>query len=390
MNRKTASVITLAAVAALIVAAIVALALDRRSTPSVASYRVDEPLVSLMEQTLAAASGRNRYPIKRLDPLLSLKEQQKALKRHSILLTMQGTDPELLSSLSLSVPDEALSLLPSAQRKGAAVDGKPYGLPLLSDNVELAWNKAETIKAGLAFPCTLDDFESAMKRLSTTKVRPLVCEGGSDRALLLFVSALIEARSGRDAYRAVLAKAQAGEDTLSDESVQGAIALLSRWRKSGMIHPEWFRLSSIEVQDLMEAQLAPLVVMSLSSHRSVPQRVIERYDSSFFPGPLSGTARGFLSPTLIAVPIGLRGSMPQASNLVASLASLPIQKRLSDATGLAPVHAGAEPRDKQASDARLWIAASSGALPSLETAFPTEVDFTAFAAALREAIKTAP
>jgi ABC-type Fe3+ transport system substrate-binding protein len=136
-------------------------------------------------------------------------------------------------------------------------------------------------------------------------------------------------------------------------------------RAEGVLHPEWFRFKAKDLSAFMERGLAPFVLMMLSDRRLLEQRLASRYLGSPFPSAETGLAR---APRLTVLIATVNAAAPKrhrdaAMEFLGYLVSADGQRRLAGANGLAPAHASAETLDEQASESRLWAAASRYVLP---------------------------
>ena len=102
--------------------------------------------------------------------------------------------------------------------------------------------------------------------------------------------------------------------------------------------------------------------MSLEDHRAASQKTISRYTSIYFPSEHGANARVFTGKTYYAIPMV---KSAKAASLLSEIVTPETQEALSRATGVAPVLAQCRVPDKQADDARYWIAATTVPLPGL-------------------------
>ena len=112
----------------------------------------------------------------------------------------------------------------------------------------------------------------------------------------------------------------------------------------------------------MENNMASVVVMSLADHRNIAHNAIEPFTSIYFPSDITPDSRHFVAPIFYAVPFtNNKKALLKMENLIA----VETQETLTRATGLAPVLARCRTPDKQADDARYWVAATNTPLPGL-------------------------
>ena len=141
-----------------------------------------------------------------------------------------------------------------------------------------------------------------------------------------------------------------------------ALQFLRTWVQERLIAADSFNMDKQTVGAFMQNNLASVVIMSLADHRSINHDAIEPFVSVYFPSELSADRRHFIAPVFYAVPFSKNA---KGMALIAKLISPESQESLSYATGLAPVLARCRTPDKQADDARYWIAATNEPLPGL-------------------------
>lgn len=397
-------VIAGAALAAIALVALAFALLWPRQTV-LAFYRLDAAQAAAI---LRAANAKNpekpSFSAVTLDPDQSLEKQRKTLSRASALFLHDGaaaaefatagddSRPMALPALSRSASPALLALMPSAVRN-AGSDGKNhYALPVLLDHFELAWNRKLLSRKGFGKPDSLEGFEAAARAVKAKTVWPISCAGAVDDDLAMFVGSVIEAVSGADTLEAFARGLQTGENAATLAEKQGiavAFDTLARWRREGLLHPEWLNMDAQTVKSLMESDATAFAFMTLSAHRTVDQKTIEKYESAPMPASGTRTDRAFVAPAIAAVRLDAKRNAQQADSLLATLAGAVTQKALSDATGLAPVNSTAETRDRQASDVRLWVASSRKPMANpLDAAFADPADRARAANDLREWLRS--
>lgn len=280
-------------------------------------------------------------------------------------------------SLARLAEEPAQAMPGSLRRLGMAEDGR-YAYPLAIDHFELSYDQELFASKGLAAPQDLDAFLRTAASLSAGGAPSLLCAGGDDAILINLIGALVEARGGIDAAQALIALAYMDgklgsllDLSLGLDSAGGDISLrteldrLVALKADGVLHPEWFRFKADDLAAFMERGLAPFALMMLSGRRLLDQRLASRYIGSPFPSGKPGSPRAprftvLLATVNAAAPKRHRDAAMEFLGYVVSAAG---QKQLVGANGLAPAHASAETLDEQASELRLWAAASRVVLP---------------------------
>jgi hypothetical protein len=386
-----AAAILLAALAAGLALALILL-FPRK--PVIAFYRLPEPVVSaiMQEASLPENSGKQGFSFITLDGELPLPEQKKALARADLLFTEDGRAAAELAPRAIPAGDDLLRLMPTAMRFSGRTGETAWGLPLLLDHFELAWNMSMLSASGYTKPETISKLRTEAAGIRKPGVWPIVCAGADDGNLLMLTGALTEALSGADACLAVADSASRGtsfRDLLATTKLGETLDTLISWRKEGLLHPEWFRMTESDVAAFMDDGFACFVLMPLSAHRRVPQKVIERFDSTMFPSDRPANSRSFVAPAVVALRMDRKGADSRAAAFYRKLVEPGTQMSLANRTGLAPVSSTAETRDRQAYDVRLWVASSARPLPDLGTAaFAAPADRAALALNIRNYIES--
>lgn len=345
---------------------------------------VQEALLSLtQEQT--KKTGK-KWKVLTIDPALPLKAQQKLFKKTDLLITTAGAAATRLGENASIPPQSLFTLMPTAIRTAGFDGTNQFALPILLDHFELAWNIKLFQKAGGREPKTLQDLTEAGKKVQTKSLWPMLCAGGNDETLLSFVGALCESILGETGWKEIQAAASSANpsELIQQSNLVQVLEFLTTWRKEGFLHPEWFRMNKTDIESFMENEQAFFVAMSLMDHRQVQQRVIERFNSTFFPTLSFGTSRSVTAPAILALTPEKRRVHEQALLLRNSLVRPETQAILSARSDLAPTGSQAQAPDKQANDVRFWASASSTPLPSFSTAlYADPKDTNALAKAIR-------
>jgi hypothetical protein len=295
-----------------------------------------------------------------------------------LLVSSDGQlSPEDINRLE-ALADEPAQTMPAALRRVGMGRDKRYAYPLAIDHFELAYDKELFAGKGFAAPLELGAFLDTAAGLSRPGAPAILCAGGDDAILLNLVGALVEARGGAAAAQALSALAYTDGmlRTILDQSIglDGAgspvslrteLELLVSLKAAGILHPEWFRFKAKDLAAYIDGGIAPFVLMMLSGRRLLDQRLAARYQGSPFPAEATGAARAPRFTVLVATvnAAAPKSQKDAALEFLAYLVSADGQKLLTGANGLAPAHASAESPDEQASELRLWAAASRLVLP---------------------------
>ncbi|MCD1654322.1 hypothetical protein K7J14_06340 [Treponema zuelzerae] len=336
-------------------------------------------------------SGGKKWKIITIDPSLPMRKQIKLFKKTDMLITRSGAAADELGAYAKLPAQKDLLLMPTAIRKAGTEGGRQYALPLLLDHYELSWDYSLVRTGEPAGPRTLEALESSARKLKSPSRWPFMCAGGEDEALLNLVGALAEALGGEKEWESVLlaARETAPGELVRSPALAAVMENLIRWRREGLLHPEWFRMSRGDVESFMETGAAPYVFMSLSNHRKISQRTVEKYNSVFMPGTEADAPRSLTAPAILLLAPQRNRVREEAVLLKDALLDAEQQTTLSGKTGLAPASSTAAAPDRQANEARLWAAASERPLPSFFAAlYPDPADTALFAKQVREFLKT--
>ncbi|TAH55002.1 MAG: hypothetical protein EWM51_04435 [Treponema sp.] len=391
--RKLAIILVLTAIPVLVGLVIAGVLISRALyKPVIGFLDVPESVREAIEETAIIESKINNTAWKFLiiDPSINLSELNKVIKKTDILITKAGARAEALTTIQ--IPDQKLlSVMPTAIRKAANSGNRQYGMPILLDHFELAWDRSNPVSSSFSPYSTLEQLEKLALSRTPKTTWPFLCAGGDDESLLSFIGALTESLGGEKSWESARldAKNTSPADLVRKESFLNVMEILLRWRREGLLHPEWFRMTLNDVESFMKTNSAPFVFMSLSNHRKISQRTVEKYDSVLIPAFTANTPRSLTAPAVLLLSTGKKREREESILLKSMLLNETTQTRLSEMTGLAPVNSTTAAPDRQANEARLWAAASERPLPSFYTAlYPYPADAALLAKNIREFLQS--
>ena len=358
------------------------LAVKKFRRPLVAFYRIPEQNIPFIKSIM-----ENEAIFKEYDNNVSLFSQLREGRKPDILLTSSGQPLKTAESLApknTSVPAALFAGITTSIRTATskAEGGDFKSLPLLSSHFEIDINVRKLRRTDVKFINTWDDIARFIRESKQKNQDLGLVFAGKDGSLILdLVSAVAEALNGKTAYddavkviQETVAEYAEKEKTLDiddiaarlaqnpDAPLYDAVQFLHRWIQERLIAIDSFNMDRPTVAAFMQSNLASAVIMSLADHRSIAHKTIEPFTSIFFPSERSADRRHFIAPVFYAVPYSKN---VKGMKLIEKLISTPTQESLSHATGLAPVLARCRTPDKQADDARYWIAATNAPLPGL-------------------------
>ena len=387
MSKKSIVSITASVIAVLLSATII-ISISASRKPVIAFYDLDSPT----ENAVKAALGED-FSYVTLNTHTSLSYQVKKAKAAALFTkgAVSVDNAKELASKKALLPQTALNGMTSSIRALATPiqNGSVSALPILTDHLEVNIdnNLLKATKVPLSkvpFWNDLTKFAlAAAKRTSNPKI---VFAGKESDTLIDILGALCESIEGRPSYDTAIKlinmeieKAASEKRSLNGTALADVLAasptsplfsaaqMISQWRAQNILYPDVFSLTSENLDTLMEMELASLVIMPLSVHRTIGQQTIQRYTSIYLPSYNPASNRFFTAPVVYAVPL-LADKKVLAS--LETLSSAPVQEKLSRASGLAPVLAQCRTPDRQADNVRYWVAASNTPLCGLSREVP--------------------
>ncbi len=280
--------------------------------------------------------------------------------------------------------DINLSALFTTMITSSKVRDKKYSaVPLVFDNFEIDIEISAFKMSGMKAIATWKDIEE-FSQIQKRKLDYPVSFAGVEPVLLLdLFGALGEAMEGKEAYdkaAEILIQAANSGDFDAEEIVKKlfiypdapipySMYYLQQYVKKGYITPAAQYLKHTDINSYIQQRVTNLFFTTLSTHRTYDPKAVARYSSIYVPSEYRPEQRHFTANITFAVPVSRKAGNKA---LVQELISTAAQVQLSQMTGLAPVLANCPTPDKQADDARFWIAATSTPLAGLGH----EADFT--------------
>ena len=301
------------------------------------------------------------------------------------LKKVPGFSQTILDGMTTSIKQTAYI---NAQNNISAV-------PLLIDNCELDVNRSFLNSHKIEEFKTLEEFENIISRNKIQEGSAAISANFSDSYNFInLFGAIVEATSGISSLQSASEKiwkisksSAAGYNTyqnlISELSKEGAefyeaIELLKRWQNKSLLPKNINQFTSKDVESFMQANLSVASFMTLSDHRKIAQKTIQKFSSFYIPS--KNQQRIFTSPVIVAIANSRNKSISESVKLLANS----MQSELCSRTGLAPVQANCSVIDIQADDVRYWVAASGKPFEGLaESAFKTSGSRNQFAEALK-------
>lgn len=360
-----------------IASVVVGLVKAREDAPTLGFYALDEASMKAI-MALAADHRFSSFQFDFVDMDTAVEPRLTDKGAPAIIFAYDGLLKNADAAGLAILSDEPVRAMPSSLRRVGSDGESRYAYPLLIDHLELAYEVGLFDSGGLVPPLTLDEFLRAALKFTASSSPAILIAGGDDATLLSLIGALVESRGGPAAavalgkldYKSGSLGALLDVDLGTDAdarpvSLRTELDRLVGLRAEGVMHPEWFRFGLRDLTRFMDNGAASFVIMRLSQRRLMDQRTASRYKGIIFPAS-AGAARR--APRFTVLTASLNASAPKrhreaALGFLAYLASAEGQRRLSELSGLAPTHAAARAPDEQASELRLWAAASAAVAP---------------------------
>ena len=380
-------------------------ALNRK--PLAGFYGLPEKTVDAITQVLNSTYQRKNkksapFEYVVLDSEKSLEYALKGQRKPDILFMYSGENAnyaaKIASKRKTGLDSSILNKMTNSV-KGTAILSKNLvtGVPLLSDNYEIAFNMAKAKSSGIDNVLVWSEIQTLAQKTKSSTMAPIIFPAADDIDFVNFMGALLESVSGIDAYNRVVEKIQVNLKTgkTSTQSFQNLVTemfsidgefyetgkMIQEWKKYELLPKNFLQLSNRDVKAFMASpdSLTTVAFMTLSQHRTFDHEVISKYDTSFIPSVVPNIERTFTSPTVLAIPLSKNKYCKKGIQELAGAK----QSSLSSLSGLAPVVRDAGIPDKQADDARWYVAASNTPVAGLAQVFTTKNTRAAFADALR-------
>ena len=376
---KTKHKIGICAIAILLAAVGTGIFLWLTRIPVIAFYRLQKNEISALKSVIG-----NDFSYLTYDNDSSLYSQIKK-KRPDLIFAPSGKPLEtaVSSAKKVSLPLSLLADMTSSIRNSAPQkENAISAVPIVSGHLEIGINMNMLRRTGIKTIVSWEDIEKFASEAKKHYPNATIFFAGKNGPLVLdIIGALAEALDGKNAYDTaikmideaikesasgkrmfngdIVAQSLAGNP---DGPLYDAVQLLKKWYKAGLISDDSFKINKDTVSAFMQNDMASVVVMSLSDHRAIDTNVIKPYTSIYFPSDSPATTRAFTAPVIFAVP---QTNNKKILELTQKLVSEETQESLSRATGLAPVLARCRTPDRQADDARYWVAATNAPLAGL-------------------------
>ncbi len=368
-----AAVLTVLAVASIII-----------FTPSrdftVAFYKIDDSQRKGISEVIGTIAKEKEIKVKfiQYESEKSLEDQIPIAKKPAVIITQSGFALETAldeASSKAVLPVEISQGMTSSIRSGIKEkDGMIAAIPFLSSHFEVDIDLNEFRNSNTKQINTWNDVEKFMREQKRKKDSPMIFAGGNPDLFLDLMGAFSESIDGAQSYYDATQILKDNEKNfnairvaqkLCDEPnspLATSVKLLKSWYKLGLIHQGAFSLQNTDVEAFASNRLSSVMFMSLETHRATATKTISRYSSIYFPSEHGANSRIFTGKTYYAVPLV---KSKKAVEIITALLSVPSQESLSRMTGVAPVLAQCRIPDKQAEDARFWIAATTSPLAGL-------------------------
>ena len=291
----------------------------------------------------------------------------------------------------------------SAAKKAVVDSNKIVQVPLLFDGYEILLSTESLRKTNTQTINGWNEFEAYAQKAQESYRMPLVFAGKDADTFLAVITVLTESFGGRedclraqemilnytdDDYNVLIKNLVSSQGPLNETCRR-----LKKWINDGILSPEVLRLSKSSVLSLAEHHHMAAFILPLSEHRNFSDEASRKFTTipilsdeqlTFIPSNRPLNTRSIISPVICAVPMTKNRNV---AFFVSHLTSENAQERISNLTGLAPMHARCHVPDVYSDDIRFWIAASEVPLTPLgSSAFTSRQKMEAVANCLRDYI----
>ena len=293
-------------------------------------------------------------------------------KKYELVFAKNGNATTRLEKYAEDLPVEWYGGMPSSLRRSA---GKV--LPLVMDHYEMAYYREGMQKAELDYPLSIPELQDFLKTMKGYVFSPFFCAGGEDDVLLAFTGALVEGFGGTESYKkavSLLLKKPSLAQTIDEElsvskkagdkfTLRAILDMLRSWQSDGLVHPNWYVGRNGDLTAFMEDNQVGVMFTSLTNHRTIPYKVVRKFEADRVPVFTTSIDHGVIAPSYVAMKFTRYSYFDE---ILKDLVTDSTQKDLSMTTKLGPVSSRAQAYDKQADDVR-FLAASckDGPLPAL-------------------------
>lgn len=269
--------------------------------------------------------------------------------------------------------------------------------PILLDHFEIGYSTESLLQENKEQFVSLQDFFQTVKQQKKTG-SPIIVLGGDDSELLQFITAFIESTYGieginnlvRNLRNAKTEEEIAKAKILYNITLEDALTQIKALKTNNLLHPQWLSIQFTDFENLIFSGNVEFFFISLSKHRQLSGKSLLPFSTSFMPINSKQSKRFLVCPCYGGIILSQTklGKYLNAQYLLEKLNDTKNQEKLSQITGLAPINPIAIPRDKQASEVRLWAASANGILNSLDMlTYSNPKDSQKLAAVLRNLLQ---
>ncbi len=431
---KVVAAVSVAAVLLIAASLVIVYAVNKK--PRAAFYGISEStrleIVKNLQKTATRKNGKEPYAVIVLDDTVSLEQSLRKSKKIDILFINDGLNAKkayetvqkkdlgfvkaeslngISTSIKNSVPEYRDRFFKNTVKKNPGQEEavvlaeknrlhtKVCAVPILSDHYEINVKYDFFEKSSVGSVKSISDLEKIAEFTREKVSAPVIFAAADDTELINVYGALTEALSGKDAWKAAAAQIQnlsvseKGQKEFSELAEKltreggefyMANEILKKWNENRFFPRNIAQISKRDVRAYVSSGGNAILFLTLEEHRSYEKNVIGEYSSIYYPSQTAGAYRHFTAPVIMAVPLS-RNEISRASII---RLSGEFQKNLTFDTGLAPVRTQAAVPDRQADDARYWIAASETPFPAMsDAAFLNAAQKSAFAESLRRNLR---
>ena len=294
-------------------------------------------------------------------------------RKYKLLFSRTGYVTSRMEKYAADLPIEWYNGMPSSLRRSKSV-GKV--LPIVLDHYEVAYFRNGMEKARLDFPTSINELQDYLTAMKAYTFSPFFCAGGDDDVLLAFIGALAEGYGGSKSYDKLIelllkkpSLAQTIDQNIASSgrksdvlTLRTILDMLRNWQNNGLVHPNWYVGLHGDLTAFMEDNQIAVMFTPLSSHRTIPYKLVKDFDADRMPVVSTKMDHGLIAPSYVVMKFT---DYPYFDDILADLVTDESQTSLSMITKLGPVSSRAKVYDRQSDDVR-FLAASckDGPLPA--------------------------
>lgn len=281
------------------------------------------------------------------------------------------------SDKNASVPFELTAEMFTTMRESTITkNNQAVALPLLLNHLEIDIDTQSFMDSEMKNINSWEDIDAYCDLQKLKVENPVTFAASNSIFVLDLLGALTESFSGIESYKNAVkilnddknvgqnfnAKELANKLATSNKApLINATNYLRKLNQNEYLHQSYKDFTNYDVSVLAQDRRARVIFTTLADHRQYEPDGIARFSTIYMPSTIAGE-RHFTANVTYIVPVKNNQLLV---TVLQDLLNSDYQSELSRRTGLAPVLANCRTPDKQASDVRYWVSATSTPLAGL-------------------------